>query len=59
MSTASTSTLKDLENALSQEPDRETMQKACDEMDRLREATRQRVGIVDVAIEFVRDAREQ
>ncbi|HET6882488.1 MAG TPA: hypothetical protein VFI31_20140 [Pirellulales bacterium] len=58
MSIDSTSTLKDLEEALSQEPDRETMRRACDEMDRLREETRQRVGTVDVAVEFVRDARD-
>jgi hypothetical protein len=58
MSTASNPTMKDLEDALSEEPDRETMRKACEEMDRLREETRQRVGIVDVAVEFVRDARD-
>ena len=44
---------------LSQEPDRETMRKACEEMDRLREETRRRVGTVDVAVEFVRDASDQ
>lgn len=59
MSIDSSSGLKDLEDALSQEPDRETMRKACEEMDRLREETRERVGIVDVAVEFVRDARDQ
>lgn len=58
MSTASNPTMKDLEDALSEEPDRETMRKACEEMDRLREETRHRVGIVDVAVEFVRDARD-
>lgn len=51
--------LKELEETLSREPDRETMQRACDEMDRRREETRQRVGIVDVAVEFVRDARDK
>ena len=44
---------------VSQEPDRDTMRKACDEMDRLREETRERVGVVDVAVELVRDARDQ
>ncbi len=57
MSTDSTSGLKDLEQALSQEPDRETMRKACEEMDRLREETRESVGVVNVAVDFVRDAR--
>ncbi len=58
MSTTSPPTTKDLEEAISQEPDRETMRKACEEMDRLREETRRRIGIVDVAVEFVRDARD-
>lgn len=51
--------LKELEETLSREPDRETMLAACEEMDRMREETRQLVGIVDVAVEFVRDARDQ
>lgn len=59
MSIDSTSSLKDLEDALSQEPDRETMRKACEAMDRLREETRERVGTVHVAVEFVRDARDE
>jgi YD repeat-containing protein len=58
MSIDSTPALKDLEEALLNEPDGETMRKACDEMDRLREETRQQVGIVDVAVQFVRDARD-
>jgi hypothetical protein len=58
MNTESTSALNGLEEALSQE-DRETMRKACEEMDRLREETRARVGVVDVAVELVRDARDQ
>jgi hypothetical protein len=33
--------------------------KARQEMDRMREETRQRVGIVEVAVDFVRDARDQ
>jgi len=33
--------------------------KARQEMDRMREETRKRVGIVEVAVEFVRDARDQ
>lgn len=51
--------LKALEESLSREPDREAMRRACEEMDRMREETRQRVGIVDVAVELVRDARDQ
>lgn len=51
--------MKDLDEALAREPDREAMRKACDEMDRLREETRERVGVVDVAVELVRDARDQ
>lgn len=51
--------LKELEEALAREPDADTMRKAREEMDQLREDTRQRVGIVDVAVEFVRDARDQ
>ena len=35
------------------------MRKACEEMDRLREETLRRVGIVNVAVEFVRDARDR
>lgn len=51
--------LKELEETLAREPNRETMRRACEEMDRMREETRKRVGIVDVAVEFVRDARDQ
>jgi len=59
MNTHTTTTLGELEEALSDEPDRGTMRKACGEIDRLREETRLRVGVVDVAVEFVRDARDQ
>jgi hypothetical protein len=51
--------LKELEETLARAPDRETIHKACEEMDRLREETRKRVGIVDVAVELVRDARDR
>jgi hypothetical protein len=51
--------LKELEEALAREPDPETMRAACQEMDRLREEIRKRVGTVDVAVEFVRDARDR
>lgn len=58
MSIDSTSALNDLEEALSREPDPEAMRKACEEMDRLREETRHKVRLVEVAVEFVRDARD-
>lgn len=57
--TTSAQALKELEESLSGEPDRETMLAAREEIDRMREETRQRVGTVDVAVEFVRDARDQ
>lgn len=59
MSTDSASALKELEETLARAPDRETIRKACEEMDRLREETRKRVGVVDVAVELVRDARDR
>lgn len=59
MSTDYESELKALEAALARAPDRETMRKACDEMDRLREQTERRVGVVNVAVELVRDARDR
>jgi hypothetical protein len=58
MSTETMNALKELEDALAREPDPVTMRKACEEMDRLREETRRRVGTVEVAVDFVRDARE-
>jgi succinate dehydrogenase/fumarate reductase flavoprotein subunit len=39
--------------------DPETMRKAREEMNRLREELRQRIGTVDVAVDLVRDARNQ
>lgn len=37
--------------------DPEVGRKAREEMDRMREDTRQRVGTVEVAVDFIRDAR--
>ncbi len=37
--------------------DPEAMRKACEEMDQMREELRRRIGTVDVAVDFVRDAR--
>ena len=59
MSIDSETALKELEATLARAPDRETMRKACEEMDRLREETLKRVGIVDMAVELVRDARDR
>ncbi len=39
--------------------DPEIIQKACDDMDRMREETRERIGIVEVAVDLIRDARNQ
>jgi hypothetical protein len=33
------------------------MRQACERMDRAREELRKKIGIVDVAVEFIRDAR--
>ena len=39
--------------------DPEARRQASQRLDQLREAVRRRVGIVDVAVEFVREAREE
>ena len=39
--------------------DPEAGRKARDDMDRMREETRKRIGTVDVAVDLVRDARDQ
>ena len=39
--------------------DREAMRKAGEDMNRMREDLRQRIGTVDIAVELVRDARDQ
>jgi len=39
--------------------DPEVVRKACERMDRMREELRRRIGTVEVAVELVRDAREQ
>jgi hypothetical protein len=39
-------------------PDPETMKEAGEEMDRMREETKKRIGIVDVAVHLIRDARK-
>ena len=39
--------------------DPELMRKACEEMDRMREELKKRIGTVDVAVDFIRDARNR
>jgi len=55
--------IKDLQDAVERLikgiRDPEIIRKACDDMDRMREETRQRIGTVEVAVELIRDARNQ
>jgi hypothetical protein len=39
--------------------DPQVMRKASDEMDRMREELRKRIGVVDMAVNLVRDARDR
>ena len=39
--------------------DPEAMNRACERMDRMREEMRQRVGEVEVAVDLIREAREE
>ena len=39
--------------------DHEAMHNACEHMDRVREELRQRIGIVEVAVDLIREAREE
>ncbi|MFN0056782.1 MAG: hypothetical protein ACKV0T_31950 [Planctomycetales bacterium] len=39
--------------------DREVSRRACEEMDRMREELRQRIGTVNMAVDLIRDARDQ
>jgi len=59
MSIDASFSLKELEDALSQDPDADTMRAACEGMDRRREEIQKRVGTVDAAVEFVRNFRDQ
>ena len=47
-----------LRNAMTGNQDSEAMRQACDEQDRLREALRQKVGDLNVAVELVREVRD-
>lgn len=64
MSTDTPTTGKhELEEVIAQlmrgERDPEAAKKSRERMDRMREATRQRVGIVNVAVDFIRDLRDR
>ena len=48
-----------LASATSSARDPETMRKAREEMNRMREELRKRIGTVDVAVDLVREARNQ
>ena len=39
--------------------DSETMRKAREEMNRMREELRQRIGTVEIAVDLIREARDQ
>ncbi len=47
-----------LRNAMAGNQDPEAMRQACDEQDRLREELRQKVGDLNVAVDLVREARD-
>jgi len=47
-----------LRNAMTAHRDSEAMRQACDEQDRLREELRQKVGEVNLAVELVREVRD-
>jgi len=54
--------LAKLEEALRdayERPDLEAMKKACKQMDRMREETRKKTGDLDIAVDLIRDARNQ
>ena len=57
-----TETKDELEDAIAtlmrEDRDYEDMRRAGEELDRLREETRKRVGTLDVAVELIRDARK-
>ncbi len=47
-----------LRNAMTGNQDPEAMRQACEEQDRLREELRQKVGDLNVAVELVREVRD-
>jgi hypothetical protein len=64
METATTAeAYKELQEAIDRlirgERDPEAMRKACERMDQMREELRARIGTVEVAVDLIRDARDQ
>jgi hypothetical protein len=66
MSTETLSTaeaIKELEKAVDRlvkgERDPEVMRQACERMDQMREELRKRIGTVEIAVDLIRDARNQ
>lgn len=55
--------IRDLQEALAAAAkggrDPEEMRKACEEMDRMREELRQKIGTVDVAVDLIRAGRDE
>lgn len=53
--------MKELQEAVDRlvrgERDPDAMRRACERMDKMREALRERVGTTDLAVELIRDAR--
>ena len=47
------------ENASRRVRDPATMRRACEEMDRIRKDVKRRLGTVDIAVELIREAREE
>jgi hypothetical protein len=48
-----------IERMMSGVRDDEAARKACERMDRMREELRERIGTVEVAVDLIRDARDQ
>jgi hypothetical protein len=55
--------LKELQDAVDRlvkgERDAEVMRQACERMDQMREELRKRIGTVEIAVDLIRDARNQ
>ncbi|MBC7855944.1 MAG: hypothetical protein IAF94_21150 [Pirellulaceae bacterium] len=47
------------ENASRRVRDRSAMRKACEEMDRIRNDVKRRLGSIEVAVDLVREARDE
>jgi hypothetical protein len=55
--------MKELQEAVDRlvkgERDPEAMRQACERMDQMREELRKRIGTVEIAVDLIRDARNQ